>query len=332
VFAPPSAGAKEEEMKTLIAALVPIVTACVAASSLVAEAAVPREEVWIADVSVQADTRTQAVAADSAGNTYVAGVASDGLSYRRFLQKLNGAGAQLWRIVPATTSPYEIIQQQLVVDEVGGTLYVLRSSMVDVSRRLVSVACHSLANGAAIWEAPAAAATAPGETARTAGMGLGTGRLLWVARQVQTSFPGGGLRWSIQYRKLSADTGAQLEDGVLAGSASTDRYLFALAAANERLFVAYREQGPTSFDLVVTGFETSSGSLVVLNPHEPTPCGVTAPCRQEFQLEIPTSTSGTATFTDGILDASQNFALAGYYEELEPDDCSPECLGDLYWY
>jgi hypothetical protein len=319
-------------MKSRTGAVVPIVGAFVVAGSLAAEAAVPREEVWVADVSVKSDTRTQAVAADSQGNTYVAGVASDGVTYTRFLQKLNGAGAQLWRFAPASSSPYEIIQQQLIVDEIGGVFFVLRTTMVDVSRRYVYVSCHSLVNGLPMWEAPAVAAAAPGETARTAAMGLGNERILWVARQVQTSFPGGGLRWSIQYRKLSADTGSQLEEGVLAGSATTDRYLFDLAAANDRLFVAYREEGPADFDLVVTAYSISAGSLVVVNPHEPTPCSAAAPCRQELQFDIPASTSGTATFSDGIVDASGNFVLAGYYEWLELDDCSPECFGDTYRY
>jgi hypothetical protein len=318
-------------MKKTIHSLVSILTLIVVSNLNAAEIQI--EEVWRADISIASDTRTQAIESDSSGNSYVAGVSNNGLSYTRFVQKLDSAGVEVWRFESSPTSAYsDIVHQQLVVDEADGALYVLRSNMDNISSHLISVARHSLIDGDTVWNVSAGLASVPGSMTKSAALGVSTGGVVWVARQYQTSFPSDGLRWSIQYRKLDAATGTVLGDGLLAASSLTDRYLYDLATDNDRLFVAYRQQGPTNFDLVITGYDISTGSLVIVNPHQPTPCSATDPCRQEFNFSIPDSTSGTATLTDAVFDANGNFAVAGYYEFLELDDCLPECFGGLYWY
>ncbi len=290
-------------------------------------------EVWRADISIDSDTRTQAVGSDSIGNSYVAGVSNSGVSYARFVQKLDSAGAEDWRFESSLPSDFrDIVHQQLVVDEADGALYVLRSNMDNISSHLISVAKHSLSDGDVVWNVSAGLASVPAAMIKSAALGVGTDGAVWVARQYETHFAFDDLRWSIQYRKLDAATGAELGDGLLAAGSLTDRFLYDLSTDNDRLFVAYRQQGPTDFDLVITGYDISTGSLVIVNPHEPSPCSSTAPCRQEFNFSIPDSTNGTATFTDAAFDANGNFAVAGYYEFLELDDCLPECFGGTYWY
>ncbi len=296
-------------------------------------ASVPGLERWRNDISLTDSTQTQAVEIDTAGYSYVAGVSSNSVSYFRFVQKIDRFGNEIWRYESPSNSVYAgIVHQQIVVDETDDAIYVLRSNLDNATTHLISVAKHDANDGSILWNESGGFAMGPSPMKKSAAMGLDADGTLWVVRQGQSIFVFGETNWTIQYRSFDANTGILQDEDILVGSSSSSRYLYDAAVAGDRLFVAYREQDETSVDLVSTAFELNNGLLNIINPHEPTPCSAAEPCRTELNFIIPESTTGTATFTDAALDTDGNFVVTGYFERFEPDDCLPECFGNMYWY
>jgi hypothetical protein len=302
-----------------------------------AAASIPDVESWRSDITYtpDSDVRTQAIVSDSEGNSYVAGVSVTETSLFRFLQKLDSSGSELWRYESPPVSIEQVYSdipyQQLIIDEANGALYVLRSYLVSGDSNLYSIwtAKHSLSNGTRIWNKRQASENSLADpNKKTASMGVGAGGIIWVAYQRLDS---------IRYITLDNTSGDQLEQGLLAISqltGTTIKYktLLDMVVNQDRLFLAYQEGGSTSIDLVVSAFDISTGSPTIVNPHEPTPCSTTTPCRQEFNFNIPESINRPVIFTDGALDASGNFVVVGYYEYMEAIECLPDCNHNEFWY
>jgi MYXO-CTERM domain-containing protein len=310
------------------------------ASGTFGQPPLPDSEAWKTDTSIVLDTRTQAVASDANGNVYVAGVASIEDSYVRFLLKLDRFGQTLWRFESDSTSAYAgIANQEVVIDEPRGAVYVLRSNIIDTSDYLISVARHRLSDGGTDWNVAAGVSMSPMDVNKPASFGVDTAGDVWVAYQSHTNFAGGWSNWTIDYQSISAATGSELGNGLLVGAPGTERYLVDMSVRGDRLFLAYREQGPSNYDLVVTGFDVSSGTLTVVNPHEPSPCSSDELCRQQFTFVIsqglasdqPVPPPTPVTFTDASFDALGNFAVVGYYREMRWE-CGMDCFRYFSYY
>ena len=121
----------------------------------------PRDYFWHRSLTLIDEAKSHAMAADSAGNIYVAGSARSCCSAARarIVQKYRSSGGEVpgpngaWFVVHYTSDyNHETKWQKVVVDEERGRLYILFATQdEDETGCDFTLACHDLQTGEKPW-------------------------------------------------------------------------------------------------------------------------------------------------------------------------------------